>query len=99
MFLNSCIDCSPYGDGEFRQKHNYFVVEKKYMREGKFHTITGFGIDHKPDTFSEVGHLNVFNSAQIGDTLLKATGKTEVVLIRGDSQLLFPFICDGKEIK
>jgi len=98
VFIYSCGSCIQSAE-EFRQKRNYFQVEKKYTRGGRYYTLTGNGIDNKPDTFSESGFGEMYESVGVGDTLLKELGKTQVVLIKKDSSLVYPYSCDGKIIE
>lgn len=98
IFLHSCLNCQTYAD-EFRKKQYFFQVERKYIRNGRCYTLTGNGINNRPDTFSESGYSDLYNGTQVGDTLRKEFNKTQVVLIKKDTTLIFSYSCDGRVIK
>ncbi len=74
-----------------------FKVHEKYR--GQYIKIKGFDTLNKVVEFEEGEFWGIFDSIEINDTLLKELGKTELVLIKKDTTLVFPLKCRGKVVK
>ena len=68
------------------------------MRENRFNILTG--LDEK-GIVQEFRHnfQDIYDSAQIGDTLVKEAGKVEFKLIKQVTTLIFSWDCDGTTIE
>ncbi|RPE08428.1 hypothetical protein EGT74_15375 [Chitinophaga lutea] len=101
LLLGGCaISCREYGDTIFRHKHCDFIITEKFRSEGRYINLAGVSAANRSDTFMEIGYYDLYDSAMIGDRLVKDSGKTEVILIRVDSfKIAFQYTCDGKLIE
>jgi len=75
----------------------YFQITKK--NKGKFLEFEGYDENHYPVKFCEGEFWDIYNSVEIGDTLLKKKGETNLILIKKDTTLIFPLLWDGKQME
>jgi hypothetical protein len=86
--------CFDYCDKEIRKDKYNFCINKKYY-ENRYCMLEGFnskGLIEKPKTHFG---LEVYNAAEIGDTIKKISGKTEIILVKKDTTIIFPCLCGG----
>ena len=81
-------------------KKNYcFKITKKQKQNNKFIIFKGIEKSGEKADFEEPEFWDVFNTAEIGDTLLKELGKTEIKIIKKDTVLVFPIYGDINSFK
>jgi hypothetical protein len=99
LFLFLLIGCKS-GCLEVREHclslNYYFMITAK--SKDRFIEFKGVDRNHNKVDFKEFEHWNIYNSVEIGDTLIKKSGETEILLIKNDTTLVFPLICEGKII-
>jgi len=74
-----------------------FKVSKKQrqIKEDQYIILKGISKYGEKIYFSEPEFWDVYNSVEIGDSVVKEIGKTEIKLIKKDTVLVFPMYCDG----
>ena len=97
LIFNGCIfNCDDVKENilklEFKQK----VTEKS---KDRLIFVRGITEENKIVEFKEFEYWGIYEYIELGDTLYKEFGKTELVLIKKDSTLIFPLYCDGEMIK
>jgi hypothetical protein len=76
-----------------------FKITKKQKQNNKFIIFKGIENSGKKADFEEPEFWDVFNSVEIGDTLVKELGKTEIKIIKKDTVLIFHLYGDVKSFK
>lgn len=74
-----------------------FKVSKKQrqIQEYQFIILKGISKNGEKNYFIEPEFWDVYNSVEIGDSVVKEIGETEMKLIKKDTVLIFPMCCDG----
>lgn len=94
LFLNGCFyTCEDVKEHSLSLVYN-FKITKKQQR--KFIVFNGYDKYNNPVEFKEGEYWDIYDFVEIGDTLFKELGKTELVLIKMDTTLVFPLKCRGK---
>lgn len=96
--LNSCKDCRTYAN-EFKMKQYNFVVQKKSIENVKESKFVGINSKGEEVIFQEVGFAEVYNSVQIGDTIIKELGSADVKVCQKDTCIVCHWYCDGIPIE
>jgi len=100
LMFSQCTNnqCYDYYNTTFREKEYKFCIKNK-NRINRYYIINGIARNNQTEQFKESGYREVFDKAEINDTLLKHKGNTEVYLIKPDTVLVFPCYCNGKLIE
>lgn len=77
-------------------KYKFKIYEKS---KRQFIEFKRFDDVNKAVAFREGEFWRIYDSVEIGDTLLKELGKTDLVLIKKDTVLVFPLYCSGKLVE
>lgn len=97
LFAKCGPTCKDFIERDFRPKEYHFVILKKDFstRNIIFYGKNEFG---NLDTFSECGWVNLYEAANIGDSIKKQKGKTIIYLIKKDTVIEFPCYCGQERI-
>lgn len=74
-----------------------FKITEKY--QNKLIEFKGYDSNNKFSEFKDYEYWLIFEKAEIGDTLLKEKGKTDLILIKKDTTIIFPLMCGGVIVK
>jgi hypothetical protein len=91
--INTCEDVKKYS---MTISYSFKVTEKSRDKYIKF---KGFDKNNNPIEFEEGEFWDIYNSVEIGDSIVKQLGKTEMILIKKDTTLVFPLMCKGKIVE
>ena len=97
FILHSCI--SPCEEVKTHCKTlncSFKITEKSKDRLIDF---KGFDKNNIHAEFKEFEYWGIYNFVEIGDTLYKEFGKTDLILIKKDTTLVFPLYCRGKIVE
>ena len=102
FLLNSCTNsniCKNYVENVFRKQNYDLKIIDKYSYD-RYYRIIGISKNGQKDT-TEEGAVrdDLFKQAEIGDTLLKESGKLELYLKKRDTIIEYPCYCNGKRIE
>ncbi len=96
MTSNSCgHSCREWAE-VFRKENLQFKVYQKYRR-GRDIVIEGS--NSEKDVFQWGGWKELYESCHVGDSLVKVKGKTQVLLFKKDTTMIFPYKCQGEVIE
>jgi len=99
LLLQGCaLDCREIRN-LFLPKEYYFEISKKKLHQ----YVILEGIDKNTGNliqFKEGDYWGIYDSIQIGDTLLKQKGSTDIILKKPNRKdsLVFEMYCDGKPV-
>ncbi|MEZ2444309.1 hypothetical protein AB6805_21445 [Chitinophaga sp. RCC_12] len=97
--LVSCGDtCMKYANTELRPQSFHFGMKEKQMEQVKVKVITGRNKDGKNEAFRTIGFPDLFEAAEVGDTVTKKAGETFIRLIKKDTVLTFKYYCNGQVV-
>jgi hypothetical protein len=74
----------------------YFMITAK--SKDRFIEFKGLDKNNNHVEFKEFENWDIFGAVELGDTLVKKIGETEIILIKKDTTMLFPLICGGRII-
>jgi hypothetical protein len=77
--------------------HCSFKITEK--SKDKYIEFKGFDKNNIHVEFKEYANWKIYDFVEIGDTLYKELGKTDLILIKMDTTLVFPLICEGKIVE
>ena len=97
LILNSCHTTCLDVKKHCQTLHCCFKITAKSKR--KFIEFRGLDNNNNSVKFQEFSHWKVYESAEIGDTLFKELGKSEIKLIKKDTILSFPLECGGEVVE
>jgi hypothetical protein len=94
LFFFSCNNC-------YDIKRHIETLDSKFVITGKtkdnrFIEFNGLNSNDKKINFKELEVWGIYDSVEIGDTLLKKKGEADLVLIKKDTTIVFPFMCGGR---
>jgi hypothetical protein len=69
-------------------------VTKKFRDRGI--NFIGYNKNNHEVEFSEFDFWGIYDYVEIGDSVVKELGKAEILLIKKDTTMIFPFKCHGK---
>jgi hypothetical protein len=96
----SCGNCEDFANENFRPLQYRFRIETREKNYEEKHTrITGKNKEGKIEVFQEIGRKEIYEASAIGDTLVKEKGSLSVYILKKDTTLIFPAICNGKVIE
>ncbi|MET3877633.1 hypothetical protein [Chitinophaga sp. OAE865] len=98
LLLGTCDTCKKYANNELRPQSFHFAMKEKHIEEVKVKVLTGKNKDGKNEMFRSIGFLNLFDAAEVGDTIVKKAGETFVYLIKKDTVLTFKYYCNGEVV-
>lgn len=93
LFFNGCSTCDDIITHVKGLKYRFKVTEKS---KSQYINFKGYDSLNRKIEFREGEYWGIYNFIEIGDTLFKELGKTELVLIKKDTTLVFPLKCRGK---
>ena len=97
MLIMSCNDCLYYAK-KFRARQFEMVVHKKYIRYQKQLNFEGLDSTGKEVSFEVVGLSELYDMVEIGDTMRKELGTSNVKLFRKDTCLVYRWNCGGRRV-
>jgi len=99
VFFSNCgPTCQEFVERDFRKKeYDLIILGKDYStRDVIFY---GRNVSGKLDTFKETGYGDIYNAANIGDSIKKQKGKTIIYLVKKDTIIEFPCYCGQTKIE
>jgi hypothetical protein len=100
VFLLKCgLDCDEYVENVFRkQKFNFKITEKH--NENRYNILSGFNEKGQIEIFEEVGFDDLYEMANIGDSIQKDSAKSYLLLVKTNKKVIkFPFSCNDKIVE
>jgi hypothetical protein len=91
-----CTTCGDVKKHALSLSYKFKIIEKS---KGQEISLKGYDSLNRIIEFSEGEFWGIYNSIEIGDTLYKELGKTELILIKKDTTLVFPLKCRGKIVE
>ncbi len=98
LFSDCGPTCQEFVERDFRPKvYNLIILEKDYSTRN----VIFFGKDESGilDTFEESGYDDLYDKADLGDSVKKQKGKTLIYLVKKDTVLEFPCYCGQTKIE
>jgi hypothetical protein len=71
-------------------------VTKKFRDRGI--NFIGYDKNNHEVEFSDFEHWDIYDYAEIGDSVVKELGKPEIKLVKKDTTMVFPLVCHGRAI-
>lgn len=97
MLVMSCNDCLYYAK-KFRARQFEMVVQKKYRRSNKQANFEGLDSSGKAVSYEAVTLPGLYEMVEIGDTMRKYLGTSNIKLCRKDTCLIYHWICEGGSV-
>lgn len=97
MLTTSCNDCL-YHAKQFEKRQFEMIIKKKYIKYGKQTDFEGVDLNGNRALFDEVGFWELYDMAEIGDTMRKELGTSNIKLCRKDTCLVYRWECDGRRV-
>lgn len=88
---NNCYDIKRHVE---TLEYKFVITEKS--EDNRFIEFKGFGHNNRKKQFKELEVWGIYDSVAIGNTLLKKKGEADLVLIKKDTTIVFPFMCGGR---
>ena len=97
LFLQSCNPCNDIRNSVLPKEYNFKITKKEYYQ---FVILDGVDKNNKSVQFKEAEYWGIFDSIQIGDTLVKYKGSTDLILKKPNRQdsIVFEMYCDHHPI-
>ena len=95
--FSSCYTCSDV-KRQYEPLNCRFMVTEK-SKDNRFDEFNGFDCKKVSVNFKIGQHWDIYDSVQVGDTILKRTGETDLILIKKDTTLVFPLLCGGRPVE
>lgn len=96
--IMSCNDCF-YHAKQFEKRQFEMIIKKKYIKYGKQTDFEGVDLNGKRALFDEVGFWELYEMAEIGDTMRKELGTSNIKLCRKDTCLVYRWECNGQIVE
>ena len=74
------------------------IVQKKYIKQRKEINFEGIDSTGKQVLFHEIGFSELYDMVEIGDTMRKELGTSNIKLFRKDTCLVYRWNCDGRRV-
>ena len=97
IFFSSCYTCYDVKRQYEPFSCRFMVIEKS--KDNRFLEFNGSDSKKKHVNFKIGQHWDIYDSVEVGDTLLKKTGETDLILIKKDTTLVFPLMCGGRPVE
>jgi len=88
---NNCYDIKRHVE---TLDYKFVVTEKS--KDNRYIIFKGYDRKKNKILFIEGEVWGIYDSVEIGDTLLKKKGEADLVLIKKDTTIVFPFMCGGR---
>jgi len=90
----SCNNCYDYKRHVESLDYKFMITEKS--KDNRYIEFRGYDRKKNNIIFNEGEVWGIYDSVAIGDTLLKKKGEADLVLIKKDTTIVFPFMCGGR---
>ena len=88
---NNCYDIKRHVE---TLEYKFVITEKS--EDNRFIEFNGFDNNNSKKKFKELEVWGIYDSVEIGDTLFKKKGEADLILIKKDTTIVFPFMCGGR---
>lgn len=97
LFLQGCVTCNDIRNSVLPKEYNFKITKKEYYQ---YVILDGVDKNNKPVQFKEFEYWGIYDSIQIGDTLIKYKGSTDLILKKPNRQdtIVFEMYCDHHPI-
>ena len=96
VFFMGCYNCDDVKKHCETLSCRFKVSEKS---RDKYIDFKGFDKKNNIVDFEEFEYWNIYDSVELGDSLIKELGKSEIKLIKKDTILVFPLMCEGRVVE
>lgn len=76
--------------------YNFLVISKSKSRDFAF---KGYDKKGNYDQFQISQYWDFYDYVEKGDSIVKISGRTEIMLIKQDTTLVFPLMCRGQVVE
>jgi hypothetical protein len=90
----SCNNCYDYKRHVETLDYKFVITDKS--KDNRYIEFKGYDRKKNKILFNEGEVWGIYDSVEIGDTLLKKKGEADLVLIKKDTTIVFPFMCGGR---
>jgi hypothetical protein len=95
LFLfTACNNCYDYKRHVETLDYKFVITEKS--KDNRYVEFRGSDKNKNKIIFNEGEVWGIYDYVEIGDTLLKKKGEADLVLIKKDTTIVFPFMCGGR---
>jgi len=77
LFLHGCVTCNDIRNSVLPKEYNFKITKKEYYQ---YVILDGVSKNNKSVQFKEFEYWGIYDSIQIGDTLIKYKGSTDLIL-------------------
>ncbi|MET3877632.1 hypothetical protein [Chitinophaga sp. OAE865] len=99
LCLAACGDtCMKFVNTELRPQSFHFAMKEKHIEQVKVKVMSGKSKAGQEEMFKVIGFRDLYEAAEVGDTISKIAGETFVHLIKRDTTLAFKCYCNGEVV-
>jgi hypothetical protein len=98
ILFAACNDCRYYAK-EFKKEQYQIIIKEKFIKDAKVICFTGVSFTGDKVLFEHIGFWDLYQVAEIGDTLIKEPGHTEIKLCKKDASIIYPWYCQGVAVE
>ena len=95
--LNSCYTCYDVKRHCETLSYSFMVTQKS--KDNRDFIFSGIDKNNRFIKFKEPQYWDIYDSVEVGDTLLKKIGEPDLILIKKETTLIFPLLCGGRPVE
>jgi len=77
--------------------YSFMVTQKS--KDNRDFIFSGIDKNNRFIKFKEPQYWDIYDSVEVGDTLLKKIGEPDLILIKKETTLIFPLLCGGRPVE